>query len=99
MRYDVKRILPILALLMCFSISLDAFAQRNNEGRRSQKQGDRQRKTKTNQNQFGAPDTSKQEKIAWFSTLESALAEAKRTQRPIFMTAARPECQGVPGIW
>lgn len=40
-----------------------------------------------------------QEKIAWFGTLESAQAEAKRTGKPIFLLAARPECRGVPGFW
>lgn len=39
------------------------------------------------------------EKIAWFSTLDSARAEAKRSGKPIFMIAARPECRGVPGFW
>ena len=26
-------------------------------------------------------------------------AEAKRTNKPIFLLAARPECRGVPGFW
>ena len=40
-----------------------------------------------------------QEQIAWFGTLESAQVEAKRTGKPIFLLAARPECRGVPGFW
>ncbi len=39
------------------------------------------------------------EKIAWYSTLDSARAEAALTERPILLIAARPECQGVPGKW
>ncbi|MHC4408173.1 MAG: hypothetical protein ACYS0E_00720 [Planctomycetota bacterium] len=39
------------------------------------------------------------EKIAWYGTLESARAEAKRTNRPILLTSARPECRDVPGFW
>lgn len=37
--------------------------------------------------------------IAWFGTWESALAEAKRTNRPILFMSAAPQCQGVPGVW
>ena len=39
------------------------------------------------------------ERIAWFGTLEGARSEAKRTNRPILLLAARPECRGVPGFW
>jgi len=46
-----------------------------------------------------ASAASRVEKIAWFGTLASARAEAARTQRPIFLLAARPECRGVPGYW
>ena len=38
-------------------------------------------------------------KIAWYSTLESGLAEAKRSQRPILLISAAPQCLGVPGTW
>lgn len=37
--------------------------------------------------------------IAWFGTWDAALAEAKRTQRPILFMSAAPQCQGVPGVW
>lgn len=37
--------------------------------------------------------------IAWFGTWEAALAEAKRTNRPILFMSAAPQCQGVPGVW
>lgn len=37
--------------------------------------------------------------IQWFATWESALAEAKRTDRPIFLVSAAPHCAGVSGIW
>ena len=40
-----------------------------------------------------------EERIAWFGTLESARAEAKRTNRPIFLLAARPCAGQVPGFW
>jgi hypothetical protein len=38
-------------------------------------------------------------KIQWFGTWEDAAAEAKRTGRPILLTAAAPQCKGTPGIW
>ena len=38
-------------------------------------------------------------RIAYYATLESALAEAKRSQRPILFTSAAPNCTGVPGVW
>lgn len=37
--------------------------------------------------------------IAWFGTWEAALAEAKRTGRPILFHSAAPKCQNVPGVW
>ena len=38
-------------------------------------------------------------RIAWYATLDSALAEAERSQRPILFTSAAPACTGVPGVW
>ena len=37
--------------------------------------------------------------IAWFGTWDQALAEAKRTDRPILFMSAAPQCQNVPGVW
>jgi hypothetical protein len=37
--------------------------------------------------------------IAWFGTWDAALAEAKRTKRPILLMSAAPQCQNVPGVW
>lgn len=38
-------------------------------------------------------------RIAWYGTLKSGLAEAKRSGRPILLVSAAPHCTGVPGIW
>lgn len=43
-----------------------------------------------------APDAPR---IAWYATLESGLAEARRSNRPILFTSAAPQCLGVSGIW
>lgn len=37
--------------------------------------------------------------IMWYATLESGLAEAKRTDRPILFLSAAPHCGGVSGMW
>lgn len=38
-------------------------------------------------------------KIAWYATLESGLAEAQRSNRPVLLISAAPQCLGVSGIW
>ncbi|MGB0954039.1 MAG: hypothetical protein ACPG31_12530 [Planctomycetota bacterium] len=45
------------------------------------------------------PVEAPEARIQWFGTLEQGLAEAKRTNRPIMMTAAAPFCRGVSGKW
>ena len=37
--------------------------------------------------------------ISWFGTWDGALAEAKRTRRPILLMSAVPTCHHVPGVW
>ncbi len=37
--------------------------------------------------------------IAWFGSWQAGLAEAKRTDRPILLMSAAPQCHGVPGMW
>ena len=37
--------------------------------------------------------------IAWFGTWKQGVAEAKRTNRPILLISAAPQCHGVSGIW
>ena len=38
-------------------------------------------------------------RIGWYGTLESGLAAAKRTGRPILLVSGAPHCHGVSGIW
>ena len=47
----------------------------------------------------GTPSDGTTKKIDWYGTLESGLQEAKRTNKPILLLAAAPQCLGVPGIW
>jgi len=37
--------------------------------------------------------------IAWYTTWESAEAEAKRSGRPIMFVAAATQCHGVSGVF
>ncbi len=46
-----------------------------------------------------APISAEEGGIQWFAVLEQAKAEAARTQRPILLFSAAPQCHGVPGIW
>lgn len=38
-------------------------------------------------------------KIAWYGKLEDGLEEARRSNRPILLVSAAPQCQNVPGMW
>ena len=37
--------------------------------------------------------------VAWYTTWGSALAEAQRSQRPIFFMAAAATCGGISGVF
>ena len=37
--------------------------------------------------------------VAWYTTWDTALEEAKRSQRPIFFMAAAAQCNGVSGVF
>ncbi len=37
--------------------------------------------------------------IAWYTTWETGLAEAQRSQRPIFFMAAAATCSGISGVF
>ncbi|MDG1872426.1 MAG: hypothetical protein P8J27_00845 [Mariniblastus sp.] len=37
--------------------------------------------------------------IAWYTTWETGLKEAKRTNRPIFFMSAATTCSGIPGVF
>ena len=37
--------------------------------------------------------------VMWYTTWESALEEAKRSNRPIFFMSAAATCNGIPGVF
>ena len=50
---------------------------------------------------FSRPTTADEipPRIGWYGTLQSGLAAAKRTGRPILLVSGAPHCHGVSGIW
>jgi hypothetical protein len=49
--------------------------------------------------EVSSPQSGSPARIQWFGTLEQGLAEAKRTNRPLLMTAAAPMCRDIAGMW
>ena len=47
------------------------------------------------QSQLNPGDTG----IAWYTTWETGMAEAKRSGRPIMFMAAATQCSGVSGVY
>ena len=37
--------------------------------------------------------------VVWYTTWDTALAEAERSQRPIFFMAAAAQCNGISGVF
>lgn len=37
--------------------------------------------------------------VAWYTTWDTGLAEAQRSNRPIFFMSAATTCSGVPGVF
>lgn len=49
-----------------------------------------------------SPEGTKAEdipRVIWYGTLKGALAEAKRSDRPILLLSAAPHCHAVSGVW
>lgn len=44
-------------------------------------------------------ENGSRERIAWVPSWDGAVAEAKRTGRPIMLVSAAPQCHNVSGIW
>ena len=45
------------------------------------------------------PQAVGDEGVAWYATWETGLAEAKRSNRPIFFMSAAAQCSGVSGVF
>ena len=49
--------------------------------------------------QPAAPLAAGEAGIAWYSRWDTALAESKRSNRPILFQSASAQCNGVPGVF
>ena len=56
-------------------------------------QGPRPNEVERNPQAIGA------EGVAWYTTWDTAAAEAKRSNRPIFFMSAAAQCSGVSGVF
>ena len=67
--------------------------QRQQRGQQRQQRGGRLQAVEVNPQAVGA------EGVAWYTTWETGLAEAKRSNRPIFFMSAAAQCTGVSGVF
>lgn len=63
------------------------------ERRQRERRGPRPKEIEAAPLDLGAPG------IAWYGRLDDGLAEAKRSNRPIFFMSAASQCGGVPGVF
>ncbi len=66
---------------------------RQQRGQQRQQRGGRLQAVEVNPQEVGA------EGVAWYTTWETGLAEAKRSNRPIFFMSAAAQCTGVSGVF
>ena len=106
---DMKYSLPLAACLLLL-LSCFAQAQGPGEGKMKGKQGkQKQGKQKQGKQERGGPSPSDIGKnpqdigdagVAWYTTWETGLAEATRSNRPIFFMSAATSCAGgVSGVF
>ena len=95
----------IIAIGLLLVVSTVADAQRK-RGSRPQGGNQQQRGSQSQQKRSGGamnvPDNKQaigDAGIAWYTTWETGLAEAKRSNRPIFFMSAATACSGVPGVF
>jgi len=94
--------LALLGSLLGSSL-VEAYPQRNRQrqNQRNPRQAGGQQDGQ--RNVLGEADTNPlaigEAGVAWYTTWETGLAEAKRSHRPIFFMSAATTCSGVPGVF
>ena len=78
--------------------------QRGNQARGDQQMPENGQRSRRGAGQSGAIGDSNplpigDSGVAWYTTWDSALSEAKRSNRPIFFMSAATTCSGVPGVF
>ena len=89
----------LIALGLVLTIVSLAEAQRQQRGQRGQ--GQRGSTRQNGQDRIGDsnPLAIGDSGVAWYTTWDTALKEAKRSNRPIFFMSAATTCSGVPGVF
>jgi hypothetical protein len=98
-RCDESRILldePMkrsLILAACFLVTISTFADAQPNAR------DKRRGGPTPADITDHPQAIGEAGIDWYTTWETGLAEAKRSNRPIFFMSAATTCNGISGVF
>lgn len=53
----------------------------------------------TDSTEQASDETSSTSRIAWYTSLDEARADAARLNLPILVQSAAPQCRSVPGMW
>lgn len=95
-----------LGLLFLFSTAIHAQGKRRPNGKSPRGQMQQNRGGQTQQGRSGGAMSVPENKqaigstgIAWYTTWETGLEEAKRSNRPIFFMSAATVCSGVSGVF
>ena len=90
----MKHSLPLAACLLLLSCML---TQAQTSGGRGKSEGPRRGSAPMDieDNPQGVGEAG----VAWFTTWETGLAEAKRSNRPIFFMSAATTCSGISGVF
>lgn len=88
----MKRTL-LMAIGLLILVATTAEAQRGDRRGRNATRSNSDRIGDSNPLPIGASG------VAWYTTWDTGLAEAKRSNRPIFFMSAATTCSGVPGVF
>ncbi|MEM9015898.1 MAG: hypothetical protein AAGC68_02705 [Verrucomicrobiota bacterium] len=91
------KLLPI-----SFSLALAAvftFPSRSEAQKKSKTRGNKSVETRSDYQLPPSPLPVGESGIMWYTTWDTALAEAQRSNRPLFFMAAAAECSGISGIF
>ena len=97
-----KALVLTIGLMLILTNFADASPQRGRKAKGAkQRQKEKQARRAQPQDPIGDsnPLAIGDSGVAWYTTWETGLAEAKRSNRPIFFMSAATTCSGVPGIF
>ena len=92
MRYTLSL---AICLLLLASALVQAQAPDVDRGQSQKRRGGPPTPTTVGENPQDIGDAG----VAWYTTWETGLAEAKRSNRPILFMSAATTCSGIPGVF